>query len=92
MPARPVAPRAPGAWPLRNPERRRARRQPRPRGGTRGRGEVRDARKEIESVSKVHHGGELEWFGRLFDQGLMSWDETQRQFEVFAKEIIPYFR
>jgi hypothetical protein len=37
-------------------------------------------------------GGELEWFGRFFDQGLMSWDETQRQFEVFAKEITPYFR
>ncbi len=49
-------------------------------------------RKEIESVSKVHDGGELEWFGWFFDQGFMSWDETQRQFEFFAKEIIPYFR
>jgi len=36
--------------------------------------------------------GELEWFGWFFDQGFMSWDETQRQFEFFAKEIIPHFR
>ena len=32
------------------------------------------------------------WFGWFFDQGFMSWDETQRQFEFFAKEIIPHFR
>jgi len=40
----------------------------------------------------IGSGGELEWFGWLFDQGFMSWDKTQRQFEFFAKEIMPHFR
>jgi len=50
-------------------------------------------RAEIEALQTIYHGGgELEWFGWFFDQGFMSWDETQRQFETFAKEIIPHFR
>jgi len=50
-------------------------------------------RAEIEALQTLYgSGGELEWFGWYFDQGFMSWDETQRQFESFAKEIIPHFR
>jgi alkanesulfonate monooxygenase SsuD/methylene tetrahydromethanopterin reductase-like flavin-dependent oxidoreductase (luciferase family) len=50
-------------------------------------------RAEIEALQTLYgSGGELEWFGWFFDQGFMSWDETQRQFEAFAKEIMPHFR
>ena len=50
-------------------------------------------RAEVEALQTLYgSGGELEWFGWFFDQGFMSWDETQRQFEIFAKEIIPHFR
>jgi alkanesulfonate monooxygenase SsuD/methylene tetrahydromethanopterin reductase-like flavin-dependent oxidoreductase (luciferase family) len=50
-------------------------------------------RAEIDALQSLYgSGGELEWFGWFFDQGFMSWDETQRQFEAFAKEIIPHFR
>jgi alkanesulfonate monooxygenase SsuD/methylene tetrahydromethanopterin reductase-like flavin-dependent oxidoreductase (luciferase family) len=50
-------------------------------------------RAEIDALQTLYgSGGELEWFGWFFDQGFMSWDETQRQFESFAKEIIPHFR
>lgn len=50
-------------------------------------------RTEIEALQSIYDGGgELEWFGWFFDQGFMPWDETQRQFEYFAEEIIPHFR
>jgi alkanesulfonate monooxygenase SsuD/methylene tetrahydromethanopterin reductase-like flavin-dependent oxidoreductase (luciferase family) len=50
-------------------------------------------RVEIDALQTLYgSGGELEWFGWFFDQGFMSWDETQRQFEAFAKEIMPHFR
>lgn len=50
-------------------------------------------RAEIDALRTVYgSGGELEWFGWFFDQGFMSWEETQRQFEFFAQEIIPHFR
>ncbi len=46
----------------------------------------------IEDLHKMHQGdGELEWFGWFFDQGLMSWEEQERQLEMFAKHIIPAF-
>jgi alkanesulfonate monooxygenase SsuD/methylene tetrahydromethanopterin reductase-like flavin-dependent oxidoreductase (luciferase family) len=48
---------------------------------------------EVEALQTLYgSGGELEWFGWFFDQGFMSWDETERQFEAFAKEIMPHFR
>ena len=41
----------------------------------------------------MHEGdGELEWFGWFFDQGMMSWEEQERQLELFAKHIIPEFK
>ena len=50
-------------------------------------------RAEVEALQTLYgSGGELEWFGWFFDQGFMSWDETERQFEAFAKEIMPHFR
>ena len=56
-------------------------------------GTPEQVRAEIEALQTLYgSGGELEWFGWFFDQGFMSWDETQRQFEAFAKEIIPHFR
>jgi alkanesulfonate monooxygenase SsuD/methylene tetrahydromethanopterin reductase-like flavin-dependent oxidoreductase (luciferase family) len=55
-------------------------------------GTPQQVRQEIEALQTLYgSGGELEWFGWFFDQGFMSWDETQRQFESFAKEIIPHF-
>jgi len=56
-------------------------------------GTPEQVRAEIAALQTLYgSSGELEWFGWFFDQGFMSWDETQRQFEFFAKEIIPYFR
>jgi alkanesulfonate monooxygenase SsuD/methylene tetrahydromethanopterin reductase-like flavin-dependent oxidoreductase (luciferase family) len=50
-------------------------------------------RAEVEALQTLYgSGGELDWCGWVFDQGFMSWDETQRQFEAFAKEIMPHFR
>lgn len=56
-------------------------------------GTPEQVRAEIAALQTLYgSGGELEWFGWFFDQGFMSWEETQRQFEFFAKEIIPHFR
>ena len=56
-------------------------------------GTPEQVRAEIAALQALYGSeGELEWFGWFFDQGFMSWDETQRQFEFFAKEIIPHFR
>jgi alkanesulfonate monooxygenase SsuD/methylene tetrahydromethanopterin reductase-like flavin-dependent oxidoreductase (luciferase family) len=56
-------------------------------------GTADQVRAEIHALQTLYGGdGELEWFGWFFDQGFMSWDETQRQFEAFATEIMPYFR
>jgi alkanesulfonate monooxygenase SsuD/methylene tetrahydromethanopterin reductase-like flavin-dependent oxidoreductase (luciferase family) len=56
-------------------------------------GTPEQVRAEIAALQTLYgSSGELEWFGWFFDQGFMSWDETQRQFEFFAKEIIPHFR
>lgn len=55
-------------------------------------GTVDQVKREIEDLHRIGGEGELEWFGWFFDQGFMSWDETQRQFELFAKHIIPTFR
>jgi alkanesulfonate monooxygenase SsuD/methylene tetrahydromethanopterin reductase-like flavin-dependent oxidoreductase (luciferase family) len=51
-------------------------------------------RRDIDDLHKIHGGknGELEWFGWFFDQGFMSWDETQRQMEFFAEKIMPHYR
>jgi alkanesulfonate monooxygenase SsuD/methylene tetrahydromethanopterin reductase-like flavin-dependent oxidoreductase (luciferase family) len=56
-------------------------------------GTPEQVRAEIAALQTIYgSGGELEWFGWFFDQGFMSWEETQRQFEFFAREIMPYFR
>jgi hypothetical protein len=47
---------------------------------------------EIDALHQVYAGGDLEWFGWFFDQGLMPWGETERQMEFFAKHIISEFR
>lgn len=57
-------------------------------------GTVDQVKRDIESLMTIHGkpGGNLEWFAWYFDQGLMSWDETQRQLETFAEHVIPAFR
>ena len=55
-------------------------------------GTVDQVKREIEDLYRIGGKGELEWFGWFFDQGFMSWDETQRQFDTFASHIIPAFR
>jgi alkanesulfonate monooxygenase SsuD/methylene tetrahydromethanopterin reductase-like flavin-dependent oxidoreductase (luciferase family) len=47
---------------------------------------------EIDALHRVYDSGELEWFGWFFDQGLMSWEETERQMEFFSKHILSEFR
>ena len=48
-------------------------------------------RREIDALHTIHGAiGELEWFGWFFDQGFMSWDETQRQFDHSATKIMPH--
>ena len=50
-------------------------------------------KRDIEALHKMHEGdGELEWFGWFFDQGMMPWEEQERQLEMFAKHIIPAFK
>ena len=55
-------------------------------------GTVDQVKAEIEALHKIGGQGELEWFGWFFDQGFMSWDEEERQMELFAKHIIPAVR
>ena len=56
-------------------------------------GTVDDIKREIEALIRCHgnNGGNLVWFAWYFDQGLMSWDDAQRQLELFAEHIIPEF-
>ena len=52
-------------------------------------GTVDTVKRELEALYK---NSKVEWFGWFFDQGLMPWDETKRQLEIFGKEILPEFR
>jgi alkanesulfonate monooxygenase SsuD/methylene tetrahydromethanopterin reductase-like flavin-dependent oxidoreductase (luciferase family) len=49
-------------------------------------------KREFADLAKVYSNGNLAWFGWFFDQGFMDWGETERQFEFFAKHIMPEFR
>ncbi len=55
-------------------------------------GTVDQVKRDIEALHKIGGEGELEWFGWFFDQGFMSYDESMRQIELFARHIIPAFR
>jgi alkanesulfonate monooxygenase SsuD/methylene tetrahydromethanopterin reductase-like flavin-dependent oxidoreductase (luciferase family) len=57
-------------------------------------GTVDQVKREIEQLHKIHgdNGGELEWFGWFFDQGLLTLDEAKQQLEMFAEHIMPEFR
>ena len=48
-----------------------------------------DIKRKVEALLK---NGNAEWFGWYFDQGLLPWHETERQFELFARHIVPEFR
>ena len=52
-------------------------------------GTVDDIKRELDDLRKNSH---IEWFGWYFDQGLMSWDETKRQLELFATKVMPEFK
>ena len=55
-------------------------------------GTVDDVKRKIDSLSRCHADGELEWFTWQFDQGLMSLDESLNQMEIFATKIMPEFQ
>ena len=55
-------------------------------------GTVDDVKRKMESLSRCHGDGELEWFGWGFGQGFMPWDEAERQMELFAAHILPEFK
>jgi len=51
-------------------------------------GTIDDIKRELDGLRK---NSNIEWFGWYFDQGLISWDETKRQLEMFAK-VMPEFK
>lgn len=48
-------------------------------------------KREVEALMNVYGNGQLDWLGWEFDQGFLTWDETQRQIEFFQKHIIAEF-
>ena len=55
-------------------------------------GTVDDVKKKIESVSRCHANGELEWFGLLVDQGMYPLEEVLEQVEWFGTKVMPEFQ
>lgn len=56
-------------------------------------GTAEQVKAEIREMKGIYGGGgELEYFCWYFDQGLMSFEESKRQIEIFANEIMPEFR
>lgn len=52
-------------------------------------GTVDDVKREMEALQK---NANIEWFGWFFDQGMMPWEETKRQLEIFGTKILPEFK
>ena len=52
-------------------------------------GTVDDVKRELDALQK---NSNIEWFGWFFDQGMMPWDETKRQLELFGTKILPEFK
>ena len=46
-------------------------------------------KRELDALQK---NSNIEWFGWFFDQGMMAWDETKRQLELFGTKILPEFK
>ncbi|MEE9248385.1 MAG: LLM class flavin-dependent oxidoreductase [Dehalococcoidia bacterium] len=55
-------------------------------------GTVDDVKRKIESVSRCHADGELEWFGVLVDQGMYPIEEVLEQIEWFGTKVMPEFQ
>ena len=55
-------------------------------------GTVDQVKRKIESLSKCHSNGSLEWFGWSFGQGFLTWPEAQEQLGLFEKHVMPEFR
>ncbi|MBM3925105.1 MAG: LLM class flavin-dependent oxidoreductase [SAR202 cluster bacterium] len=55
-------------------------------------GTVDQVKRKIESLSKCHSNGSLEWFGWSFGQGFLTWPEAQDQLALFEKHIMPEFK
>ncbi|GBD14460.1 Alkanal monooxygenase alpha chain [bacterium HR25] len=50
-------------------------------------------KREVEALATIYgNDGELEWLGWYIDQGIMPWDEVERQLEYFAKHIVENFK
>ena len=54
-------------------------------------GTVDDVKRKMESIAQCYGDGELEWFSWMLPQGLVPFDDVQRQLETFATEIMPEF-
>ena len=52
-------------------------------------GTVDDVKREMEALRKNTN---IEWFCWFFDQGMMPWEETKRQLEIFGTKILPEFK
>ena len=51
-----------------------------------------DIKRQMESLARCHGEGELAWFSWLTPQGLMPFDDLQRQMEIFAEKVMPAFK
>ena len=55
-------------------------------------GTIDDVKRRMESLSRCHADGELDWFTWQFDQGLLSLEDALHQMEIFATKIMPEFK
>lgn len=55
-------------------------------------GTVEDVKRQMDSLSRCHDGGNLEWFTLQLDQGYQPIDEAMEQMEIFGTKIMPEFQ
>lgn len=55
-------------------------------------GTVDDVKRQMDSLSRCHDGGNLEWFTLQLDQGYQPIDEAMEQMEIFGTKIMPEFQ
>ena len=48
--------------------------------------------RDFDDLATIHGGGELEWFGWFFDQGLFDYETAERQLEYFGKHVISRYK
>ena len=55
-------------------------------------GTVEDVKRQMDSLSRCHDGGNLEWFTLQLDQGYQPIEEAMDQLETFGTKIMPEFQ